>query len=183
MPKAAREPATVIGRSAGEITGATAIVLASIGAGSVDWSARAPKIYQMLKGNRHAWRMTVSDRRRRLTYDAGLKAEMAVRAVIEAEGWRVLGQRLRTSAGEIDLAAERDGLLVLIEVKARPSLAAAAWALTDRQRRRLEAACDLLLAEHPDWGAEGVRFDLFVVDQAGRIRRIADAFRVGDAVR
>ena len=107
---------------------------------------------------------------------------MAVRATIEAEGWRILGQRLRTAAGEIDLAAERDGLLVLIEVKARPSLVEAAFALTDRQRRRLEAACDILLAEHPDWGVEGVRFDLFVVDRAGRMRRIADAFRVGDMV-
>jgi putative endonuclease len=125
---------------------------------------------------------TTSARRRRLTYEAGLKAEAAVRAVIEAEGWRVLGQRLRTAAGEIDLAAERDGMLVLIEVKARPSLAEAAFALTDRQRRRLEAACDILLAEHPDWGLEGVRFDLFVIDQAGRMRRIADAFRVGDVV-
>jgi putative endonuclease len=123
-----------------------------------------------------------SARRRRITYDAGLKAEVAVRTAIEAEGWRVLGQRLRTSAGEIDLAAERDGLLVLIEVKARPRLAEAAFALTDRQRRRLMAACDILLAEHPDWGVAGVRFDLFVVDQIGRMRRIADAFRAGDLV-
>jgi putative endonuclease len=119
--------------------------------------------------------------RRRATYEAGLRAETAVRAAVEADGWRVLGQRLRTSAGEIDMAAERDGLLALIEVKNRPSLFEAAYALTERQRRRLEAACEILLAEHPDWGVEGVRFDLFVVDRAGRIRRIADAFRVGEA--
>jgi putative endonuclease len=125
---------------------------------------------------------TASARRRRITYEAGLKAEMAVRTAIEADGWRILGQRLRTPAGEIDLAAERDGLLVLIEVKARRRLVEAAFALTDRQRRRLAAACDILLAEHPDWGVQGVRFDLFVVDRSGRMRRIADAFRAGDMV-
>jgi len=33
------------------------------------------------------------------------------------------------------------------------------------------------LAEHPDWVREGMRFDLLVVDHAGTVRRIADAFR------
>jgi hypothetical protein len=29
----------------------------------------------------------------------------------------------------------------------------------------------------PDWGRRGVRFDVLVVDAAGEVRRIADAFR------
>jgi putative endonuclease len=84
---------------------------------------------------------------------------------------------LRTAAGEIDIAAERAGLLAIIEVKARPSLAEAAGALTARQRRRLLAAAEILLGEHPNWGSAGVRFDVLVVDVSGRVRRIADAFR------
>ncbi len=87
------------------------------------------------------------------------------------------GTRLRTAAGEIDIVAERDGLLAVVEVKARPSLADAAAALSPRQRARLFAAAEILLAEHPEWGANGVRFDVIVVDAAGAVRRIADAFR------
>jgi Holliday junction resolvase-like predicted endonuclease len=34
-----------------------------------------------------------------------------------------------------------------------------------------------LLAEHPDWGAAGVRFDVFMVDRTGRIDQIEDAIR------
>jgi putative endonuclease len=99
---------------------------------------------------------------------------------LEADGWTVLGRRLRTAAGEVDAVAERDGLLAIIEVKHRPTLAGAAAALGGRQRARLMAAAELLLAANPDWGAQGVRFDVIVVDRAGAVRRIADAFRLGD---
>lgn len=94
----------------------------------------------------------------------------------------IRGRRIRTPAGEIDVAAEKDGLLAVIEVKARPTLAEAAVCVSRRQRQRLVAACALLLQLHPDWGAEGVRFDIIIVDAAGRMRRIADAFREGDPV-
>jgi putative endonuclease len=65
-------------------------------------------------------------------------------------------------------------------VKSRPTLAEAAVALTARQQSRLIGACELVLGEHPDWGVNGVRFDILVVDPVGKVRRIADAFRLGD---
>jgi putative endonuclease len=37
-----------------------------------------------------------------------------------------------------------------------------------------------LLSQNPAWGCNGVRFDLIVTDAGGRVRRIADAFRLGD---
>lgn len=110
----------------------------------------------------------------------GVDAEEAACAVLAAEGWRVLARRLRTPAGELDVVAERDGLLAFVEVKARPDLAGAAHALSARQRGRLLAAAEIVLAENPGWGRAGVRFDVLLVDAAGRVRRIADAFRVGD---
>ena len=98
-------------------------------------------------------------------------------AALERDGWTILARRLRTKAGEVDIVADRAGLLAIIEVKARPTLTEAALALSERQQARLVGACDLILAEHPDWGANGVRFDLLLVDAAGQVRRIADAFR------
>jgi len=107
----------------------------------------------------------------------GRLAETAAKAALELQGWHILARRLRTSAGEIDLVAEKDGLLAIIEVKARPSLVAAALALSGRQKARLIAATEIILATHPHWGTKGVRFDLLLVDGAGVVRRIADAFR------
>lgn len=108
----------------------------------------------------------------------GVAAEHAAAAALEAEGWSVRGRRLRNAAGEIDLVAERDGLLAFIEVKARPTLAGAAWSLGPRQRARLLAAAEIALGEHPEWGRAGVRFDVLLVDAVGAVRRIEDAFRV-----
>ena len=104
-------------------------------------------------------------------------AEAAARVALENDGWTILAQRLRTAAGEIDIVAEKGGLLAIVEVKSRPTLLEAATALAPRQQARLIAACDIVLTEHPDWGQAGVRFDVLMVDAQGRVRRIADAFR------
>ncbi len=89
----------------------------------------------------------------------------------------MLARRLRTEAGEIDIIAAQPDLLAIVEVKARRTLADAALALGARQRARLIAAADIVLAEHPEWARDGMRFDLMVVDAMGAVRRIADAFR------
>lgn len=116
--------------------------------------------------------------RGRAAQRSGVDAEAAAEAALVAEGWQVLARRLRTAAGEIDIVAERAGLLAIIEVKQRPTLAGAAEALGARQQARLLAAAEIALAEHPGWGVAGVRFDVLLVDAAGRVRRIADAFRL-----
>lgn len=107
----------------------------------------------------------------------GISTEAAATAALTSDGWTVHAQRLRTASGEVDIVAEKAGLLAIVEVKSRPTLADAAAALTPRQRARLIAAAEIVLAEHPDWGCNGVRFDVIVVDAAGAVRRIADAFR------
>lgn len=108
----------------------------------------------------------------------GVDAERLAAEALEREGWTIHARRLRTEAGEIDLVAERDGLLAFVEVKARLVLADAAVALGPRQRTRLLAAADAALAQNPGWGAAGIRFDVILVDATGRVRRIADAFRL-----
>jgi putative endonuclease len=123
--------------------------------------------------------LSLNSRRGQAADRRGRTAEDAASLALEQDGWSILGRRLRTSAGEIDLAAEKDGLLAIVEVKARPSLADAAASLSERQQIRLIAAAEIVLAENPHWGARGVRFDLLVVDALGVVRRIADAFRGG----
>ncbi|MCX8134348.1 MAG: YraN family protein [Roseococcus sp.] len=117
-------------------------------------------------------------RRGAAAYRAGRAAEALAQALLEAEGWRVLARRARTAAGEIDLVAERAGLLAFVEVKARRDLDAAAFALGPRQRARLLAAAEAWCAARPGYGAAGIRFDVILIAADGRARRIADAFRL-----
>lgn len=121
-------------------------------------------------------------RRRRGTqaYRTGIAAEEAACAALRADGWTILGRRLRTAAGEVDIVARRDDLLVFAEVKARPTLADAALALSSRQRARLLLAGEILLGDNPAWRTAALRFDVLVVDAAGTVRRIRDAFRAGE---
>jgi putative endonuclease len=119
-------------------------------------------------------------RRGQVAYANGLAAEDIACAALVADGWTIHARRLRTKAGEVDAVVEKAGVLSIIEVKTRPSLAEAAVALTTRQQARLVGACEIILAEHPEWGLTGVRFDVLVVSPAGQVRRIADAFRHGD---
>lgn len=107
----------------------------------------------------------------------GREAEDLCAAALEADGFAVLARRRRTTAGEIDLVARRGALTVIVEVKARARAAEAAFALSPRQRARLVAASEALMAEEPAWFGENVRFDVMVVGRDGTVRRIADAFR------
>ncbi|MDE2334233.1 MAG: YraN family protein [Rhodospirillales bacterium] len=115
----------------------------------------------------------------------GKGAELAGRAAEEAAcrwlaeaRWDIFARRERTAAGEIDIAAERDGLVAIVEVKRRATLEAAAGSVSARQQARLLAAAELLLARHPQRGLAGVRFDVLLVDAGGQVRQIEDAFRL-----
>jgi putative endonuclease len=121
--------------------------------------------------------MNTLSRRGKIAYTTGIAAEDQACAALLADGWTILGRRMRTEAGEVDAVAEKAGLLAIVEVKHRPNLSEAAAALTDRQQSRLIGACEIILARHPDWGAAGVRFDVMLVDAKGQVRRITDAFR------
>ena len=108
----------------------------------------------------------------------GVAAEQRACQALAADGWAILGRRVRTKAGEIDAIAEKAGLLAFVEVKARPTLAMAAAALGTRQQMRLMKAAEIVMGDHPEWGQAGVRFDVMLVDGQSRVRRVVDAFRL-----
>ena len=87
----------------------------------------------------------MSQRRTRgsLAHALGINAEDAACDALARDGWVVLARRVRTEAGELDVLAEKDGLLAIIEVKARPTLADAAAALSPRQQARLLSAAEI----------------------------------------
>jgi putative endonuclease len=119
-------------------------------------------------------------RRAARSHAGGIQAEAIARTALERDGWIIRATRLRTEAGEIDLLAEKSGLLAVVEVKSRRTLSDAAAALGKRQQARLRAAAEIVAGAHPEWCSAGLRFDLILVDAAGTVRRIRDAFREGD---
>ncbi|MFO1104730.1 MAG: YraN family protein [Amaricoccus sp.] len=104
---------------------------------------------------------------------SGLAGEEIAARLYEAEGGRVAATRWRCPAGEIDLIVAFPRLVVFVEVKARRDHAGAAGAVSAAQWRRLGAAAECWLAACAD--APDCRFDLVLIDRAGRAERLCDA--------
>lgn len=119
--------------------------------------------------------------------DGGRKAlgEMGERIAVEhlqAKGYRVRERNFRTAAGEIDIVAEGDGVLALVEVKCRrgSAMGTAAEALTAaKQRRMVEMA--LAYGQAREGLPEQWRIDLVAID-FGSDGRLASVVHYENAV-
>ncbi|MGI8840357.1 MAG: YraN family protein [Caulobacteraceae bacterium] len=110
---------------------------------------------------------------------SGRRAEIFCALWLMAKGYRILGFRLKTPQGEIDLLAQKGGVIVVVEVKRRVSLEAALTAVTWRQRERLVRAAQSLAARRPALAGAAVRLDLIALAPGRWPRHIADAWREG----
>jgi putative endonuclease len=111
------------------------------------------------------------DRRRPL----GALGERLTALYLEERGYRIVARNVRLRQGEIDLVAEHDRCLVLVEVRLRHG-AGAGVALESispaKQRRLRRLAAELCAARDP--APEAVRIDVVGVslDRQGRLREI-----------
>jgi putative endonuclease len=100
--------------------------------------------------------------RRAQAEQRGRMAEWIAALYLMIKGYRILGHRMRTPFGEVDLAAWKGGRLIVIEVKARRSVDAGVLAVTTQQQRRIVRAAEAL-ADRLRVGAAAIRFDIVVV--------------------
>ncbi len=111
-----------------------------------------------------------------VSFLSGLAAEDGVAAEYTRHGAQIAARRWRGSHGEIDLVMrDKDGL-IFIEVKKSRSFEHAAARLTEAQMQRIYGAASEFLAGEPTGQDTNVRFDLALVDSAGRTRIIENAF-------
>lgn len=93
----------------------------------------------------------------------GHAGERRAALALMLKGFRVVARRYKTPLGEIDLIARRGDLVLIVEVKARPTLSEAMEAVGRTAERRIENAADLWLARQADRARLSVRFDLVAV--------------------
>jgi len=108
---------------------------------------------------------------------SGRRGEVLAAILLMAKGYRILGFRLKTRQGEIDLLAIRRGVLAVVEVKRRTTLAAALETVTFDQRERLRRAGAALAASRPALRGAAVRLDLIALAPGRLPRHIPDAWR------
>ena len=87
--------------------------------------------------------------------------ELAANA-LRGKGYRILARNFRCRLGEVDVKAEKDGILVFAEVKLRKSTAYGAPRefVTPAKQRKLRMTASFWLAGHPGAAELQPRFDV-----------------------
>ena len=116
--------------------------------------------------------------RRRHAEKRGRSGETLAALLLRLKGYRILGRRVRTRVGEIDLVARSPrGVLCFIEVKARPDTRSALESVAPRQWTRIERAASLFVAGKPKLARAAMRFDIVTISPRAWPRHIRDAWR------
>jgi putative endonuclease len=109
----------------------------------------------------------------------GQRGEDLAAWLLRLKGHRILGRRVKTHAGEIDLISLPPfGPVCFIEVKTRALGRDAVEAVAPGQRTRIARAASLYLASRPHLQARGARFDVIAV--AGIPKHFKDVWRADD---
>lgn len=115
-------------------------------------------------------------RSRRAAERRGRSSEILAALFLRLKFYRILGRRVRTHVGEIDLVARSPtGVLCFVEVKSRREDRAALESVGPRQRARIARAAALFIAGKNDLAHKGMRFDIVTI--APVPRHFRDAWR------
>lgn len=108
---------------------------------------------------------------------SGRRGEVLAALWLMAKGYRILGFRLKTPQGEIDLLALRGRVLAVVEVKRRLTIEQALEAVSAEQRARLRRAAESLAARRPGLRNTAVRLDLIALAPRRLPRHSPDAWK------
>lgn len=121
-----------------------------------------------------------ADPRRRAAERRGHGAERLAAWALRLKGYRILGRRVKTPHGEIDLVARRGDTVAIVEVKARADADTALSAVGPGSQRRLSAAARVWLARNPAFAGHTIRFDVVLVVPRRWPAHLVNAFAATD---
>ncbi|WP_271077825.1 YraN family protein [Aurantiacibacter sp. MUD61] len=114
--------------------------------------------------------------KRQLAEKRGRQGEGRAAAWLQLKGWRILGKRVRTPAGEIDLIAKRAGIVAFVEVKWRTKKADLDHAIDEYRLARVAAAVEAVAHNYATEG-EDIRLDVILLAPGSMPRHIVNAWQ------
>ena len=99
---------------------------------------------------------------RRAAEQRGRGAENLACWYLRLHGWRIVARRARVPGGEVDVVARRGRILAFVEVKARATDEAAAFALDEFRLRRVATAAERLAPRYMRHG-DDIRIDAIYI--------------------
>ncbi|MEC3912245.1 YraN family protein [Sphingobium sp. CR2-8] len=108
----------------------------------------------------------------------GRQAERIAAWWLRLKGWQIVGRRMRTAAGEVDLVARRGAMLAFVEVKARGSAAELDRSIDERRLARVARAAEILWHELAKPG-DDMRIDVILLAPGRAPRHLANVWHGG----
>ncbi|MDC8753287.1 YraN family protein [Erythrobacter sp. sf7] len=112
---------------------------------------------------------------RRAADRRGREGEAQAAMWLTQQGWRIVAERVKTKAGEIDLIAHRPGLVAFVEVKWRARSIALGDAIDERRLARVAAAVECVAHEYATQG-EDIRIDVILLAPGVKPTHIENAW-------
>lgn len=116
------------------------------------------------------------NRKRQRAERRGRFGETIAAIYLRAKFYRIVGRRLKTPLGEIDLIAQKGDMLVFVEVKLRKNASEEFAAHAAVNSRRIIRAARWYLSAHPVDDAVSQRFDLIFLAPFTWPHHICNAF-------
>ena len=114
--------------------------------------------------------------KRQLSEKSGRDGERRAALWLRAKGWRIVGERVKTPRGEIDLVARRGRMVAFVEVKWRRSAAELDLAIDAYRLRRVAAAAEAIASRYVRSG-DDQRIDVLLLAPGRLPRHIVNAWR------
>lgn len=108
----------------------------------------------------------------------GRQAERIAGWWLRLKGWQIVGRRMRTPAGEVDLVARRGRMLAFVEVKARATDAGLDLSIDERRLSRVAAAAEMLFHDLAKPG-DDMRIDVILLAPGRPPRHLANVWHGG----
>ena len=114
----------------------------------------------------------------------GAWGEMVSEKYLTQKGYHILSRNYRKPWGEIDLVAQKDGIVVFIEVKTRDSIHVKHFlpeeSITPLKQRKLRKLCEIYISENKykhnqEWQIDVISVILDKSAQRARINHIENA--------
>ncbi len=115
-------------------------------------------------------------RDRQAAEERGRSAEKIALWYLRLKGWRLVAERYKCHAGEVDLIMRKGGTTAFIEVKARKSSSSAVESVSPRQAKRIAAAARSFLGQDRTAALQACRFDIVAVSPYHWPTHIENAF-------
>jgi putative endonuclease len=116
-------------------------------------------------------------------YRRGRVSEWVAAAALLARGYRILGRRVRTPYGEIDLIAVRGKRLAFVEVKRRSTRPEGEAAITPRQAARIARAAEFWVSRNTRYHDHEQGLDVVLVTPNRLPAHVPDALHLASGGR